>query len=127
MNLKLLLGCLLAAATCSAQQVKLSWDASASAATNVIHYIVHAGTNAGDYFIHLPVGTNLNASVSDIAPLTWYFAATAVKTNGTQSPYSNELIEEVPQPPANMRTVVLQYSGTLTNFYDVGFFKLRLP
>ena len=40
---------------------------------------------------------------------------------------SNTVTAEVPVPPPNMRTVVLQYSGTLTNWQDVGFFKLRLP
>jgi hypothetical protein len=66
-------------------------------------------------------------TVSGLLAGNWWFAVAARDTNGIQSLLSNVLQIEVPKPPLNMRTVVLQYSGTLSNFYDVGFFKLRLP
>ena len=47
--------------------------------------------------------------------------------DGISSDFSNIVIVEVPYASGSFRTVVLQFSGTLTNFYDVGFFKLRIP
>ena len=113
-----------------AQSVRLGWDASTSA--GVTNYVLYAhtntlaSTNLAAAVVRQKVGTNLTATIEDIKPGRWWFAATAVG-GGVESQPSNILIVDVPQPPPNMRTIVVQYSGTLTNFYDVGFFRLRLP
>lgn len=119
-----------AALTSMASDVNLAWDASLSAGTT--NYVLYAHTNSFPVanrfsaIVRLNVGTNLTARVEALTPGRWAFAVTAMM-NGLESDLSNILVVEVPTPPANMRTVVVQYSGTLTNFYDVGFFRLRLP
>lgn len=115
---------------CIASDVKLAWDASPT--PGVTNYVLYASTNSltatnlPTATVRLNVGTNLTASVENIQPGQWSFAATGMK-DGLESDPSNILIVDVPKPPDRMRTVVVQYSGTLTNFYDVGFFRLRLP
>jgi hypothetical protein len=119
-----------AAITSMASDAKLAWDASPT--TGVSNYVLYASTNIlsatnmTSATVRLNVGTNLTATVERIQAGQWFFAATAMK-DGLESEPSNILIVDVPTPPARMRTVVVQYSGTLTNFYDVGFFRLRLP
>jgi hypothetical protein len=129
--LALIFVCLLAS-TCPGQTVKFAWDPPTNS-TQPLTYWLYASTNAlSDATIlsattNLPANTNLTATISDLLATHWWFAAASRDTNGIQSVLSNVLQVEVPKPPLNMRTVVLQYSGTLSNFYDVGFFKLRLP
>lgn len=114
----------------SAADIQLAWDESPT--TGVTNYVLYASTNALNASnlqtaaVRLNVGTNLTATVEDIQPGQWSFAATAQKM-GVESAPSNILLVDVPTPPARMRTVIVQYSGTLTNFYDVGFFRLKLP
>lgn len=121
---------LLVAAACSAADAKFAWNASTT--SGITNYVIYANRAPLDYATRtnvtarLNVGTNLTASVEFLVPSQWWFAATAMK-DGLESDFSNVIQVECPSPPANMRTVVLQFSGTLTNFYDVGFFKLRLP
>lgn len=67
----------------------------------------------------------LNSKVFDLSPGMWWFGAKAV-AGGAESKLSNVVAVEVPKPPAQMRTIAVQYSYTLTNFYDLGFFKLRI-
>lgn len=113
-----------------AQTIRLAWDASTTSGTT--NYILYAhtntltATNLSSAAVRLNVGTNLTGTVENLRAGRWWFATTAQIT-AVESLPSNVHIEEVPNPPAAMRTVVLQYSGTLTNFYDVGFFRLRLP
>jgi len=121
--------CLLAVAA-QAQSIRLAWDASTS--PGVTNYVLYAhtntlaATNLSAAVVKQSVGTNLTATIEDIKPGHWWFVATAVGS-GVESGPSNSVNVEVPKPPAAMRTIVVQYSGTLTNFYDVGFFRLRLP
>ena len=116
---------------CHGQTVKLAWDASGT--NQPITYVLYASTTSlSDATIstattNVPTGTNITVTISDILAGHWWFGVAARDTNGLQSVLSNVLQVEVPKPPLNMRTVVLQYSGMLSNFYDVGFFKLRLP
>ena len=105
------------------------WDASPD--SSVTNYTLYACTNTiGTNLsaaVTVEVGTNLTARIEDLLPGRWSFYVTAMAAYRIQSLPSNVVQAEVPAAPTNMRTVVLQYSGTLTNFYDVGFFKLRLP
>lgn len=107
----------------------LKWDPSTT--SGITNYVLYASTNSLVYSsrtnaFRLNAGISVTARISDIVPDQWNFAVTAVK-DGIESGFSNVLIVEVPDPPKNMRVVALQFSGTLSNFYDVGFFKLRLP
>jgi hypothetical protein len=116
---------------CPGQTIKFAWDPATN--SQPLTYWLYASANPlSDSTIstattNIPVGTNLTATISQISVGSWWFAVAARDTNGIQSLLSNVLQVQVPNPPLNMRTVVLQYSGTLSNFYDVGFFKLRLP
>lgn len=124
----LLLSPLLAAA----QNVTLAWDASVT--PGITNYVLYASTNAisltnttllSTAQVRLHVSTNLTATVENLKAGQWTFAVTAMGGGIESAPTT--LAVEVPKEPARMRTVVVQYSGTLTNFYDVGFFRLRLP
>ncbi len=108
----------------AAQSVKLAWDASPS--PGVTNYVIYAATNALATLTNISVGTNLTATVENLSPGTWRFYATA-QAGGVESAPSNLLLVDVPRPPANLRTIVVQYSYTLTNWADLGFFRLRVP
>jgi len=109
-------------------QVKLAWDASPT--PGVTNYTVCAGTNAITFdnaLVRVSTGTNQTVSVSNLAPATWQFMVVAQK-DGVVSDPSNVVVAEVPRPPATMRTVIPQWSGTVasTNWQDVGFFRVRI-
>ncbi len=72
-----------------AQRVKLAWDASPS--PGVAGYRIHFGTNAGNYSFVTNVGLVRTQTV--VLPHTgrWFFAATAVDSNGIESPLSNQV------------------------------------
>ena len=128
--MKTTLAILALTATILASDIKLAWDPSPD--VGVTNYVLYAHTNTFPVTnklsaaVRLNVGTNLTASVESLTPGRWSFAAVAMM-DGAESDISNIVQVEVPNPPVNMRTVVIQYGGTLTNFYDVGFFRLRLP
>ena len=96
-------------ASLSAATVTLAWTPSTD--TNVVGYNVYYGTASGDY-------TNLvstaNTSTSVIPNLTegttYYFAATAYATDGSESPFSNEANYTVP-----ITTVVISNSQPTLN------------
>ncbi len=120
----------LGAWVCPGQTVKLAWDAAET--NQPITYVLYESMTAlSDATIttattNVLVGTNLTVTVSGLAG-HWWFAVAARDTNGIQSLLSNVLQVEAPKPPLNMRTIVVQYSGTISNFSDVGLFRLRLP
>jgi hypothetical protein len=116
---------------CPGQTVKFAWDPPTNSTQPLTYWFYESMNVLSDATIatattNVSVGTNLTVTVSGLVG-HWWFAVADRDTNGLQSLLSNVLQIEVPKPPLNMRTVVLQYSGTLSNFYDVGFFKLRLP
>ena len=82
--------------------VTLAWDPSPG--TNVIaNYNVYYGVASGTYTNVVAAGTNPTVSVSNLVEgTTYYFAATAVDTNGLESDYSTEvstLFAHCNQPP----------------------------
>lgn len=127
--MKILILLLLAALPAFAQNARVAWDKSST--PGISNYVLYGATNAisatnlATAAFRLNVGTNLTASIEAMNPGTYWLAVTAQKA-GIESLPSNILVMSVPQPPANMRTVVVQFSATLTNFTDFGFFRVRL-
>jgi hypothetical protein len=84
--------------------VTLAWDPSPG--TNAIaNYNLYFGAASATYTNLVSAGTNTTVSVSNLVEgATYYFAATAVDTNGLESDYSTEVSTLVPvkltnQPP----------------------------
>jgi len=110
--------------------VRLAWDPSPT--TNV-QYRLYAHTNAiwatnlMAATVRLDAGTNLTATIANLSASYWHFRATAYTTNGIESLPSNEVIVSVPSPPAQLRTVVLQWNATVTgtNWLDAGYFRVK--
>lgn len=124
------LSTVLLAISTSAATVRLAWDASATA--GITNYVLYAHTNALDNtnltnaVVRVDTGTNTTATIEALNPGRWWFAATAMK-DGIESDASNVLGVEVPAAPTGTRTVVIQYSTNLTNFSNVGYFRLKIP
>lgn len=120
---------LASALSARAQNLTLAWSPSPS--DGVTNYVLYAhtntltSTNLSTAAVKINVSTNLTAAVSDLVQGLWYFGVTAQTTNAQSVP-SNIVLAQVPAPPSNMRTIVLQYSGTVSNFIDTGYFKLKL-
>lgn len=73
--------------------VTLAWNKSASDTNPAVplNYVLEQGNISGAYLSSTNVGTNLSATISGLAPGTYYFAVVALNTNaGLVSPYSNE-------------------------------------
>lgn len=121
---------LLFASAALAGDLHLTWDASPS--TNVTGYAVYATTNSLTdtnlaTALRFDAGTNLNIVISDLKTGTWSFGATAYTASRGESLLSNIVIVQIPEPPKVMRTLIPQWSATLTNdFTDMGFFKIRI-
>jgi len=98
---------LLSSATAS--EVKLAWDASATA--GVTNHIVYAFTNATlstAPIVKQSVGTNLTATIlTPPVSSRWWFIVTAVK-DGVESLPSNVVSVEFPAAPTNIRVVSTQ-------------------
>ena len=88
--------------------VQLAWDPSPDA--NVTGYKIYYGTNSGSYQIIVDVGnvTNTTITLTNYAPITTYFIATAYTVEGVESLPSNEVSYAAPKPkpspPTNLRT-----------------------
>jgi hypothetical protein len=84
--------------------VTLAWDPSTGTDT-ITNYNLYYGVASATYTNVVSAGTNTTASVSNLVEgTTYYFAATAVDTNGLESAYSTEVSTLIPvkltnQPP----------------------------
>ncbi len=84
--------------------VTLAWDPSTGTDT-ITNYNLYYGVASATYTNVVSAGTNTTASVSNLVKgTTYYFAATAVDTNGLESAYSTEVSTLIPvkltnQPP----------------------------
>jgi hypothetical protein len=108
----------------NAQSVKLAWDASPS--VGVSGYRLHYGLVAGNYTFVTNVGLVRTQTVVLPHPGRWFFAATAVCTNGIESDFSNEVQWDVkPAAPAVhgetwvRLTPVIERSTNLTDWVSV--------
>jgi len=116
--------------------IKLAWDANPPN-ENVTNYVVYAFTNSPGtvtlgftnvaLVAKLDVGTNTTATVSDLQPGEWMFSASAMTHNRLESDLAPLITAKLPHKPKVFKFVIVEYSDVLTNFYDVGVFKLRTP
>lgn len=75
--------------------VTLAWNTSTS--TSVAGYHVYQGGVTGTYTNTVNAGNTTNTTLSGlVAGATYYFAVTDYDSNGLESPYSNEVIYQVP-------------------------------
>jgi len=89
---RLLVGLLFVCVPASAllgADVMLSWDANTE--PDLAGYRVYYGTTSTQYAAFVDVGIQTSYTVRNLAPGTYYLALTARSTNGSESPYSNEV------------------------------------
>jgi fibronectin type 3 domain-containing protein len=101
-----------AIAQSSPPQVTVGWSPE-PATNNVASYKVYWGVATRTYTNSLSAGTNTTFTVSNLAySTTYFFAATAIGTNGLESVYSNEAstntppIPQVPPPPPTTFSII---------------------
>jgi hypothetical protein len=79
------------------QSVELTWNYSTS--PNVVAYKVYFGTESGNYPNSTIFGVVSDVIIPGLAPgTTYYFAVTAIDTNGDESAFSTEAAYSVPAP-----------------------------
>ena len=84
-----------ASSATAAQSVTLGWNPSTDA--SVVGYIVHYGTNSGQYSLQLDTSSQTVATLTNLQEgLTYYFAITAYDTNHVESAPSGEISYIVP-------------------------------
>lgn len=83
---------------CAARaQVTLAWNPPATG--TVTNYTVFWGTQSGVYTFVATNGTATNLEVIDLSPGTvYYFTVQATASDGTESPFSNEITYTNPMP-----------------------------
>src|SRR5262245_15252266 len=94
-----------------AAQVQLAWDAPLQAdgtpVPNLAGYKLYYGSQSGQYQTALPVGMATTYTVTNVSPgQTYYFAATAYDTAGTESAFSNEVSVTLGTIPQQQMQVV---------------------
>jgi len=81
--------------------LNLEWNASSSPGIN--GYRIYYGSSSGNYTNTITLGNIANGSVPGLTGgITYYFAITAVDTNGVESTFSNELNYQLGLPGAKM-------------------------
>ena len=82
--------------------VNLAWDASPTTNSGPVAYKVYYGVSSRAYTNVISAETNLTLTVRNLERgVTYYFACTAMLTNGLESDFSNEVQYQVPSPPAS--------------------------
>lgn len=72
------------------EPIVLAWDPNPE--TNISEYRLHIGRSPRTYDLTVPVGLVTTFTVADLAPgVTYYFALTAVNTDGLESEHSEEV------------------------------------
>lgn len=89
--------------------VSLAWDASPT--PEVIGYRVYHGAQSRSYTNSVVVGNVLAVTLTNLPPITNYFAATAYDAFGTESGFSNEIFRST----TNAMTVGTNVVPELTN------------
>ena len=87
--------CILSSGLAHAASVTLAWDASQE--EDIAGYRVYYGTTSGHYTNMTDAGMNTSGTISNLVPgQTYYFAATAYDTAGSESGFSQEIPYTVP-------------------------------
>lgn len=96
--------------------VKLAWDPSPD--PSVVGYVVYWGVAHWTYTNSLSVGSNLQATITNLTLNTSYYFACTSDAGGIQSDYSNEVVGRI-VPPTNVVTfyVTILASDTVTGSY----------
>ena len=82
-----------------AASVSLSWNPNTE--IDLAGYKIHYGTASGSYTNSVDVGNVTTCTVPNLtAGQTYYFAATAYDTSGSESGYSNQVSYTIPTPNA---------------------------
>jgi hypothetical protein len=90
-----------------ADSVRVVWEPSPS--DMIAGYRIYYGTNSGGYSFCTNVGLRLEQVIELSRRGRWFFAATAVDTNGIESGYSNEVEWEAkPEPPKLTGSLVVR-------------------
>lgn len=96
------------------QHVTLAWYPSGD--TNVVGYKIYYGTESHNYTAFVDTGSNTQATITLPTPgVTYYFAATAYDSTGTESDFSNETSYAAPAT-ASLTSAVMasgQFSFTV--------------
>jgi fibronectin type 3 domain-containing protein len=95
-------------------KVTLAWDQE-PATNNVAYYKNYWGVATHTYTNSIQTGTNTTGTVSNLAwSTTYFFASTAIGTNGLESTYSNEVSTNTPPmpqfpppPPTTLRIITV--------------------
>lgn len=104
----------------------LAWDSVTNVPnpTYTLYASTNSFTNAAQALVTANVGTNTTVTLYGLTNV-WFFRAAAFNTN-VSSDLSSTLIVQIPPMPANFRTVVIMGGPTITNFQDLGFFRIRI-
>src|SRR5580693_8309840 len=95
-----------------AQSVYLTWNPSTS--PGVVSYKVYFGTQSRVYPNAVAFGVTNSATIPGLQDgAIYYFATTAVTTNGSESPYSNETNYTTPFSTANISLSVIASTQAL--------------
>jgi hypothetical protein len=103
--------------------VTMKWERSSS--PEVTGYHIYFGTASGDYTDSVVVGDVTTNTISGLTDgVTYFFAATAMDTNGAESSFSNEFSFMPGVPTVQLRAApagqfVLTVSGLIGRAYDI--------
>lgn len=100
----------IAAPSPNVASITLAWNYDFVASPGVTNFIIYSGTSSSNYTSSVSAnGTNLTLVINGLnRGSTYYFAATAVNTNGLESDYSNELQVRIPNKPAKPSNLINQ-------------------
>jgi hypothetical protein len=92
-------------ASFAAGTVTLAWDPSPGSDV-ITNYNLYYGTASATYTNVVAAGTNLTVTISNLVEgASYYFAATAVDTNGLESAYSTEVSTLITNPPPTLNAL----------------------
>lgn len=121
----------LAGFTGSASEVPLVWDYPTNEVASA--YVLYVSptpitaTNFHNAAVRLLLPPIKSTTLKDFKPGVYWMAVSAMSQDGSlESDCSNILLVQIPTSPNNLRTIAVQYSTTITNWSDVGFFKVKV-
>ncbi len=103
----------------------LAFDPSPT--SGVTNYVMYSAVGTAPLGNPVNLGTNTALTFTFTTNGIFRFAFTAMK-GGLESDLSSILTLDVPKPPANLRTVVLQVNANLSSgaWTNIGFFRVQI-